>query len=617
MNSKPIRPSAGQVRIKDKFWTPYLDMIRKDFMIYVFDKFEEIGYFNGFHQVRDGITGQHPHHPFADGLIFESMRGACDFLAVNYDAELDARLDKYIGWIKEAQDTLGDGYVCTRTTCMYPEQRWGENGGDIVIQHDLYDQGALVEASIAHYMATGKTNLLEIAVKSANLICDYVGLPPKHNIITGHSLPEEAFIKFYRLFRDCRALDSFASEHGVNKDEYLRVALFWLDNRGNYEGRETSPKFSVYFNQDHLPLSKQTTAEGHAVRAGLFYTGAATAAYETDNADYRRAVNAIWENITGKKLHISGGVGTRHDIEGFDADYNLPNNAYLETCAAIALAFFNGEMNLLERDAKYMDYFERSLYNNVLGSISSDAKEFTYQNPLITDGSFKRNPWHNCPCCPPMQLKLFSSLGTYVCAYTDTDIYVNLYIGSRVETELFTLTQEDGKIALDSKGKSMTLRLRLPEYAEELTLTVNGKSVEYEVKNGYALLSGVWSPDVTVALNFKTSPRRVFAHPDVEADRGQVAVMMGAKLYCAEGIDNGGDVDFEIAEAPELTVEGENITGKTADGGRFTLIPYYLWGNRRTDKVTDSALRVWFRQENMPAEEILREKAQGRLYMDY
>ncbi|MBQ8510813.1 MAG: glycoside hydrolase family 127 protein [Clostridia bacterium] len=617
MSKKPIRPYIGDVKIKDRFWTPYLEMMRTKFLPYIFDKFEEIGYFNGFHQVRDGITGQHPHHPFADGLIYETMRGACDFLAVHYDDALDARLDKYITWIKEAQDASGDGYVCTRTTCMYPEKRWGENGGDIVIQHDLYDQGALVEAAISHYLATGKTSLLEIAVKSANLICDYVGLPPKHNVITGHSLPEEAFIKFYRLFRDRRELDLFAAEHGVNRDEYLRVALFWLDNRGNYEGRETSPKFSVYFNQDHLPLSRQTTAEGHAVRAGLFYTGAAAAAYETGREDYRRAVNAIWANITEKKLHVSGGVGTRHDIEGFDADYNLPNNAYLETCAAIALAFFNGEMALLEGDARFMDFFERSLYNNILGSVSADGTRFTYQNPLETDGNFTRHPWHNCPCCPPMLLKIFSSLGTYVCAYTDGDVYVNLYVGSEIKTERFTLRQDGGRIFFDTRGKEMRLHFRIPEYARGFSLTQNGAPAEYTVEKGYAVLSGVWSGDEELTVTFDTLARRVFAHPEVEADRGCVAVMVGPRLYCAEGADNGGTVDFEIAEDPQLTVSGENVVGRTSDGGKFTLIPYYLWDNRPEGTAADKALRVWFRQENMLDGETLREKAHGRLYTDY
>ena len=612
---KLLRPTVTEVKITDRFWKTYLDMIRNVTMPHVFRKFEETDFFKGFHMVAEGMRDEYKKPPFDNGLVLESIRGACDFLAQKYDAALDAQLDGYIALIKAAQDASGDGYLCTKTTCIRPQQRWGQNGGDIIIQHDLYNHGALAEAAISHYLATGKTSLLECAVKGANLIVSYIGYPPKNNIIPGHSLPEEAFIKLYRLFRDRRELDAFAKEYGVNFEEYLKIAVFWYDNRGNHEGRALSPdpRYGPKFNQDHLTFAEQTTAEGHAVRAALCYTGAAMAAYETGREDFEKALDAIWENIACRKLHISGGIGTRHDIEGFDVDYNLPHNAYLETCAAIAFAFFNGEMNLLKGEAKYFDFFERSLYNNILASIGEDGAHYFYKNPLISDGSVNRWEWHNCPCCPPMLLKLYSSLGTYIYSYSDREICLNMFVDSEVKTDSFSATLKDRYLRVDCK-KPVKLCIRVPEYAENFKLLADGKEIAFDPQNGYAVIDGVSETEIEIC--FETSPRLVAANPKAEDIRGQAAVMRGPVLYCAEGFDNEQGVDFTVAANAELSLNGENIVGKTADGKNFTVIPYYRWCNRSSENTDLRKMRVWFDYEGIPNDTKLAALTENRLYVD-
>lgn len=594
MDQKLFRPDISEVVLQDDFWNPYLEEVRSVMLPCVFDKFEEKRYFSGFQQVRDGILNAHDRVPFCDGLIFETIRGASDFLAAKYDAALDQRLDGYIELIKAAQDAGGDGYLCTRTTCQYPQWRWGRNGGDIIIQHDLYNQGALVEAAISHYLATKKTTLLSCAVRAANYICREIGYSPKLNVIPGHSLSEEAFIKLYRLFRDRRELDEFAATHGVIAENYLEMARFWYDNRGNYEDRSLSadPRFVPKYNQDHLPFAKQRSAEGHAVRASLCYTGAAMLAYECNRDDYTEALQAIWDNIVNRKLHVSGGIGTRHDIEGFDVDYNLPHNAYLETCAAIGLAFFNGEMALLSPHGKYYDVFERSLYNNILAGVGADFKHFFYQNPLISDGKVARWEWHGCPCCPPMLLKIFSSLATYVYTYSAKALCLNLYVDSQLCTRQIGATLSDRTLRVDSKGKELTLYLRVPAYARGFGVTVNGVPQTVKIENAYAILNGVWTMSDEIVIDFETPPRFVISDPRAEANRGLVAVMRGPWLYCAEALDNHGSVDFAVAEGHELSLCGEQLIGKSVGGDSFTLIPYYRWCNRN-----GGAMRVWFPYE--------------------
>lgn len=601
---KTMRPQVNQVVINDDFWTPYLKKIRENMLPNVLDKFEEIGYFENFRFSAEGKK-EHIGPPFSDGLILETIRGVSDFLAAQPDAEIEARLDKYIELITAAADE--DGFLCTGTQCRTPHQRWGENGGDIIITHDLYDHGCLVEAGIHHYLATGKRTLLNAAVKAADMICAYIDEPPKHNLIPGHSLPEEAFVKLYRLMRDRSELADMAG----NKDEYLRVARFWYEKRGDMSGGRTGspdPRFQPPYNQDHVTFREQREAVGHAVRAMLCYTGAAAVAYETGDAGYVAALDALWESVTRRKLHISGGIGTRHDIEGFDVDYNLPNDAYLETCAGVGLCFWSGEMAALKLSGEYFDYFEKALYNNVLASVAEDGYKYFYQNPLISDGSVARWEWHSCPCCPPMLLKLFSALGTYVYSKNEDGVCVNMYIGSSLCCNDVKISQRDGHISVDSMGKNIALRLRVPGYAENFSVAVNGGYVNVAVENGYAVLNGAFTEDMDIEVKFDMPVRRMFAKNEVEADRGMVAVTHGPHVYCAEGADNA-DVDILVAEAPCLEYHNDGtITGKTADGSGFLLIPYFRWNNRGAHQ-----MRVWLRQENMRDADV----PDGELYRIY
>ncbi|MBQ9543765.1 MAG: glycoside hydrolase family 127 protein [Clostridia bacterium] len=602
-------PKAGSVKINDGFWTPYLENVRNVMMPYVFNKLEENDFLTNFYSVIDHDGAKHIGRPFSDGLLYESLRGACDFLADRKDVVLEAYVDKLIEIITSAQDE--DGFICTKTMQNYPDKRWGDNDGDIVVQHDLYDHGCLIEAAISHYNATGKTALLGAAVKAANLIVKTIGRPPKKNIIPGHSLPEEAFVKLYRLFRDDAGLKGLAEEYGVRPEEYLDIAEFWYDARGDHEGRFLCKRFLPYYNQDHVTFSKQTEAVGHSVRAMLCYLGATVVAQEKNREDFFETLNSLWDNVVNKKLHISGGIGSRHDIEGFDEDYKLPNKAYLETCAAIGLAFWNTELNIVSPDSKYFDCFERSLYNNILSAVGGDFRHFFYQNPLESDGKLQRWEWHDCPCCPPMLLKIFSALGSFIYSYGENSLNVNMFIGSSFENGEFSVRQSDGTVSVDSKGKKMTLRIRIPEYAENFSVSENHK-----IENGYAVLEGVWSAEKPIEVKFDTPVRRVFCNPKVMENHGKVAVTHGPFIMCAEGFDNGGSVDAEISADPKFEITGETVRAKTSGKADLVLIPYYKWCNRG-EKDADRTMAVWLRQLDMRDPQKLSEEIGGKLYGIY
>ena len=612
-----VRPEVSQVSLNDGFWTPYVSGIRDVMVPYCFGKFEETGYIQNFISTAKKDGEKHIGPPFSDGLLFETITGASNFLNACYNAELDKKLDALIDTIISAQES--DGYICTIVCQDYPERKWGEGeNGDIVIQHDLYNQGALIEAAVAHYQATQKTKLLKAAVKCANNICAYIGENPKHNIVPGHSLPEMAFINLYRLFKDSRELYDFASENNVKPEEYLEVVRFWYDNRGKHDGRQLcrDAKFTPEYNQGSAAFGEMRTAMGHAVRAGLCYQGAAAARRELMRDDYEDALCAIWDNVIKKKIHISGGIGSRCDIEGFDSEYELPNDAYLETCAGIALVFWAAEMNLISKKSEYFDYFELSLYNNILGAVGNDFKYFYYDNPLVNDGTKNRWDWHSCPCCPPMLAKLYSTLATFVYSYNKNELCINMYIGSIVKTKDFIVEQKDKNFKITVKKGTKKVSFRIPAYARDFSLLINGKQTGYSVENGYAVIE-LAEGTSEIDVSYKLKLAEICANPEVEADIGRVCVMYGQYLMCAEGADNNGNVDFVLNENSEYRVEGDCIKAKTIDGNEAVLIPYYRRNNRVNENAEDSKMAVWFSKDNMEEVSKIKDITNGNLYGYY
>lgn len=609
------RPEVSEAILNDRFWTPYIEKIRDIMVPHCFEKFEETGAIQNFKSVAAQDGSKHIGHTFSDGLFLEVITGTSNFLNVHYDENVDKKLDEIIDVVISAQQS--DGYLVTVVCQDYPERKWGQGeGGDIVVQHDLYNQGALIEAAVAHYKATKKTKLLKSAVKCANNICSYMGEKPKHNIIPGHSLPEMAFINLYRLIKDNPELNEFKIQNNINLEEYLEVVRFWYDNRGNHEKRQLCARHEPEYNQDIMPFGQMRVAMGHSVRAGLCYQGAAAAYCELERDDYKEALLAIWNDVIKRKVHINGGIGARHDIEGFDGQYQLPNNAYLETCAGIAFAFWAAEMNLISKKSEYFDYFELSLYNNILGAVSNDYKHYYYDNPLLNDGSKNRWSWHQTPCCPPMLLKCYSSLATYIYSYNKDEICINMYLGSKLHIEDFDVEQKDNRFKIIIKNGSKKLSFRIPAYTEDFSLSLNGKACDYSTENGYAVLlveEGSYNIDVL----YKLKLAEICANTQVDADKGRVCVMYGQYLMCAEGIDNKGNVDFVLAENPEYQLVGDCIKAKADDGSKVMLIPYYKRNNRVSENAGDSQMAVWFIKENMKDDSEIRKITNCNLYGYY
>lgn len=662
---------VDQVKINDPFWSPKLELWSTVTATDVLDKFEgkhkhdiesqeENNAFRNFDLVAKGERGigKHAGFPWFDGLIYETIRGISDFLARTPDEKLEQRIDGYIDRIYAAQQSDSTGYLETYTQLVEPTHTWGEHGGFLRWQHDVYNAGMLIEAGVHYYKATGKTKLLEIATRFTNHMCDYMGPEPKKNIIPSHSGPEEAMVKLYWLYKNNPDLKAKMNVP-VQEDAYFELVKFWVENRGNHCGyplwltwgnqaseqwikdeKYLDPQFGSHsrpswgdYAQDSISVFKQKTIEGHAVRATLLATGIATMALENHSATYIETVSNLWDNMAGKRMFITGGVGAIHHDEKFGPDYFLPTDAYLETCAAVGAGFFSQRMNELTGNGKYMDELERVLYNSVLTGISLSGNHYTYQNPLNAE-EHGRWEWHECPCCPPMFLKMVSALPGYIYAHQKDTVYVNLFVGSETQVKVsgnntIRLKQEtrypwDGLVALTvnpEKEGDFSVRIRIPGWAQgtenpyglyysdlsspSIQLRVNGNPVEMKITNGYAEINRKWNKNDQVELSLPMQPRIIHANDQVKDLKDLVVIASGPVIYCLENYDNNNlqQLKLDVNQPMELTyrdkeLNGVNIiTGKAVDSNfkdvLVTAIPYYALGNRQPG----CGYKVWIPQK--------------------
>ncbi|MBM4016892.1 MAG: glycoside hydrolase family 127 protein [Planctomycetes bacterium] len=598
------------VRFADAFWTPRLETNRTASIPHNFKMCEDTGRLTNFDKAAGRMEGKFEGIFFNDSDVYKVVEGAAYALAAHPDAEQEKYLDAVIARIAAAQQP--DGYLYTFYTV---NKTLDKRFTDCRSKHEMYCAGHLIEAAVAHYRATGRRTLLDVAVRLADHIDSIFG-PDKRHDIEGHPEPELALVKL---------------AEAAGERRYLDLAAFFIGEHGhNACGRTLYGDYA----QDHKPLVEQTEPAGHAVRAMYFYSGAADVAARTGNAAYLTALRTIWENLATKKMHLTGGVGARHSGEAFGDAYELPNlSAYCETCAGIGLALFSHRMNLLTADARYADVVERVAYNGFLSGVSLDGRRFFYVNPLASRGNHHRQAWFGCACCPPNVVRFMASLPGLAYAHDDESVYVNLYAGGKARVAHkagpVALAQEtrypwDGKVAITVEGApagALTLALRVPAWArsepsaddlyrydpppqESLVVKLNGDSVRtLDVRKGYLFLSRRWRKGDRVDLDLPMPVRRVYAHPKVQADAGRVAVQRGPVVYCAEAADNGKDLRFafmppDAALAAEhradllggLTVIRAKAKVRQPDGtepktANLVLIPYYAWDHREAGEM--------------------------------
>jgi len=621
----PIRPVPfTSVKMTDNFWAPRVKKNHEVTIPIAFGYCESTGRIKNF-EIAGGLdTGAFQTiYPFDDSDVTKIIEGASYSLQTFPDAELEACLDTLIYKIGLAQED--DGYLYTNRTIAemgygklhdWAEgERWEKTN---ILSHELYNLGHMYEAAVAYYQATGKRELLDISIKSADLVDKDFGWDAFVSY-PGHQVIEMGLVKLYRV---------------TGEKRYLDLAKFFLDARG---ARDDGEEYS----QSHKKVIDQTEAVGHSVRATYMYSGMADVAAILGDKAYINAITRIWEDLVYRKMYITGGIGASGGNEGFAEPYHLPNmSAYCETCASIGDIFFNHRLFSLHGEGKYFDILEKTLYNGALSGVNLAGDRFFYPNPLESNGQHERSAWFGCACCPSNVCRFLPAIPGYIYSVTDKDLYVNLFASNNADIEMggrsVRIAQEtnypwEGKVTMiidPEKAGRFTVRVRIPGWArneaipgglysfgsqsdEKHTLLVNGVPTDAKTENGYAVITRKWQAGDRIELDIPMPVRTVLADERVKEDTDKYAVQRGPLVFCAEWPDNteGQVLGLVIDENPEFTatfrpdmlngteiittkarMASRNLDGTVSLGDyrELTLIPYFLWNNRGPGE-----MKVW------------------------
>lgn len=625
----PIAPvSYRQVTIDGPFWSPRLDAIRRGTLAANRHQCDITGRLANFDNAAKKLAGEKDFGAF-EGLLFNDsdvykmIEGWCYLLATEKDPaareRLESDLDALIARIAAAQHK--DGYINTYYTLKadlanrFTREEW---------DHETYCIGHLIEAGVAHFEATGKRSLLDVAIRAADFLDNLYG-PKKFTAPPGHQEVELALIRLGDSLRAGAPIPS-SPLGGVDMarlDKYTRLAHFLIEQRGREHRKLDGTMYGPWgdYAQDHLPAAEQMEAAGHAVRAAYMYC-AMTDLAARGVGNYRPALDALWHDITQRRVFVTGGIGPSGHNEGFTTPYDIPTHtAYQETCASIGLCMWAHRMFLLTGRAEYMEQFERTLYNAALAGVALDGESFFYVNPLASRGGHHRSAWFACACCPPNVLRFFGGLGQYVYATRASTVYVNLFVeggatitlnGHEVKITQRTAYPFDGHVKLTVTHDApypISVAVRVPQSAgESPTFARSADGYLY-----HRVDRGTTEQEFIIPLPI----RRVVADPRVRQAVGRVAIMRGPLVYAAESIDNNGTVagiilppDAELEEriaaggdgTPEVLARAlrieDDATGDATDRlyrdapgttpVEVVMRPYFMWANRGP-----SEMAVW------------------------
>lgn len=571
-----------KISVTDEIFKNRIDVISKVSIVHAIEKLYETPRIKNFLNAKKAIAGDSDAKfkgiTFDDSDVYKVLEGASYILSQNYSEELDSEVDKIIQMIGDAQEE--DGYIVTRHI-IHPELRWV-----CMDAHELYNMGLLIEAGIAHYHATKKKTLLEIAIKAANNVCSNVELNNKW--VPGHEEIEMALIKLYEFTGDERYLnqaEQFLFNRGRNFG--IKNGDYSLSGEANGFDGTYSGYWDKEYYQDNRPVEYLSEVQGHAVRAMYLYTGMAMLSKYRDK-NYLPALNDIWKNLMGKKAYVTGGIGSSRHNEGFTEEYDLPNlTAYCETCASVGMVYWNSEMYLESQNTKFLDVIDKEIKNGIICGLSADGTKFSYDNPLSSNGNFERSEWFETSCCPTQSLRFISSLPKYIYAIDEKNFYINLMISSNY-------TDGENKLKLEVNDKNITintnmncnLKIRIPEY-----YVICGSNHEFEFKNGFVEIKSTNKP---IIIEIQKTIQFIHANENIQVNNNKVAVKFDGYIYCAEEYDNPGIEKLKLMPGlnyivSNKTIRDVNFKSITALDNRgnvvVELIPYFLWNNRGKGKM--------------------------------
>ncbi|MGA8028153.1 MAG: beta-L-arabinofuranosidase domain-containing protein [Bryobacteraceae bacterium] len=606
------------VHLGEGFWSARRKVTTEHSLPTMLELLEEHGVVDNFRRLAGRPEIQRKGPLYTDSDLYKWIEAAAWALASNETSDADKQklrgdIESLINTIVAAQEP--SGYLNTYWVGDKAHLRFTE----LTRSHEDYCLGHLIQAGIAYYRATGSRALLDPAIRFADYVVENFG-PSKRPFVTGHPELELALVELYRTTGQAKYLEF--TRYLFSGVERERLKLKDADMRYMFSGK---------------PFTSHTEFEGHAVRALYAASGATDYFAEAGDPAYKKTLDLLWTDLTMRKMYITGGVGSRAGGESFGDAYELPSEqAYAETCAAVANVMWNFRMEMLTGDARYADVLERALYNGVNSGMSLSGTLYCYRNPLASNGEKLRNPWYDTTCCPPNVERLFESLPGYFYAMSRDGVYVSLYHNSELDWRLedgtaLKITQGtnypwsgDIKLTVNpERASDFTVYVRWPAWAASADIQVNGQQFQNAAlkRGSFIPISRNWNPGDFVTISLPMQPTQTVSNPRVADTYGRSAMQRGPLVYALEQMDQNGVSlgDIFVRASAQSAIEARKdllggvtilkVSGQAAEKSlgeeplyqplatalnrakrplTLTFIPYYAMGNREP-----TPMEVW------------------------
>ena len=635
--------NIGDCKWTEGFWADKMKVCEEAMIPYMGDLLcGDVGHALNNFKIAAGLKkGEHKGMFWHDGDFYKWIEAATYMYAYNQDKKLLNQIDEHIEIISKAQEE--DGYLQTQIQLRPKVDRY-ENRK----YHEMYNTGHLLISACVHHKITGQRNFLDIAIKHADLL--YTIFFPETKQFGRFGFNQTQIMGLVELYRT------------TGDKRYLRLAERFINRRGTFDvvHHPTTLGYPIGdMVQERTPLRESNEAVGHAVLALYYYAGAADVFAETGEQTLIDALDRLWENVTTKKMYVTGAVGQTHygastsrDTieEGFIDAYMMPNmTAYNETCANLCNAMFSYRMLGINGESKYADVMELVLLNSGLSGISVEGKDYFYSNPLRmihNSRTYKANenatetpdrePYLDCFCCPPNLVRTIAKSASWAYSLSENGVAINLFGGNRLNTKLadgstislhqITNYPWEGqvKIVIDHcKQDPFDILVRIPDWAINSELTINGKLVDIAIDSGeYYKVNRNWKAGDEINLQMPMAITKIEGHPRIEEIRNQVAVKRGPIVYCIESPDlpeNTNVLDIYLSAKNELNVEYKSdllggicvlngnvlirsdkneglyrqVTNPNWKSVNTQLVPYFSWSNRGMAEMTVFMPIVW------------------------
>lgn len=380
------------------------------------------------------------------------------------------KADSIVNGLAEVQQAYGrGGYLSAFAEGLIDRNIQGKS-----VWAPFYTLHKIVQGMIDQYQMTGNEKALEIAKGMGDWA--YNKLKP---------LSEETRKKMIR--NEFGGFNEAMYElYDLTKDErYLWVARYFYHNEKIDPLKAGNPDLGTNHANTFIPKLL-----GEARNFELF--GA---------EDSRKAAGLLFWTLVNDHAFVTGELSDKeHLFKPTEQSKHLTGYDG-ENCCTFNLLKLADHLFSWNPSSKIADYYERALYNHILGQQDPESSMVCYFTPLQT-GAYRLYSTRDSSfwCCVGSGFESHVKYASSIYFHSDKDLYVNLFIPSKVDWEGTTFTQQTSfpqssttTFTVDGNSKQFALRLRYPAWATKMDIKVNGKKVKaVKGADGYVAISRLW-----------------------------------------------------------------------------------------------------------------------------